>query len=211
MASTGPLIDGRSPRALFSDWVEEALAGTRPPPSGLAAAYLTDLLADRLRAGPGARAGRAREGEPTLAEAWLAARGSEGPRRAEGLRAVGDRALFVAGFFGESLTRKVVGVAYYRDIGQAAYGDLSAWLERSARAAGAGVDEAWGRLYAELAERFGDLLDVLATVGDRTRAGAVGEVLHLYERWLATGSEPVRRRLLALGCAVDALPAPRLQ
>jgi len=205
MALPGPLIDGRSARELFSTWVEEALAEARPPPSPPTAAYLVDLLAERLRAdaAPG-------EAEPTLAEAWLRARECEGARRAQGLRAVGDRALFVAGFFGESLTRKVVGVGYYRDIGSAAYGDLSAHLGRPA-GAGASWDVAWRDLYAELAERFGDCLEVLGAVADRARSGRMGDVLHLYDRWLATGSPRVARRLAALGCVVGSLPRASLQ
>jgi len=205
MAPPGPLIDGRSPRELFSAWVEEALAEAHPPPSPWTAAYLVELLAERLRSDAAPA-----EAEPTLAEAWLRAREAAGARRAEGLRAVGDRALFVAGFFGESLTRKVVGVGYYRDIGSAAYGDLSAQLGRPA-AVGAGWDGAWRDLYAELAERFGDCLEVLGVVAARARSGRAGDVLHLYERWLATGSPRVVRQLAALGCVVGPERRARLQ
>jgi hypothetical protein len=192
------MIDGGSPRELFARWVAEASARTRPPPSELATAYLVDLLAGRLRA-PGAGA------EATLAEAWLGARGAEGARRVERLRAVGDRALFVAGFFGESLARKVVGIAYYRDIGQAAYDDLSGWLSRQ------GWDGTWGGLYRELAERFNACLEVLATEGERARADRACDLLQLHDRWLATGSEAVRRRLLARGCLMGRTPARSVQ
>ena len=199
MERPSPLIDGRSPREIFAGWVGEALADTRPPPTDLAASYLVDLLLEQMRAP--VPAGRARAGEPTLAEAWLTARLAEGALRLERLRAVGDRALFVAGFFGESLTRKVVGIDYYRDIGQAAYGDLSSWL---ARHGARGV-------YAELAERFADCLEVLAGVSERARSDGVSDVLHLYERWLATGSERVRARLARLGCVVGPAPERILQ
>jgi hypothetical protein len=216
MASSGPLIDGRSPRALFSDWVGEALAETDPPPSPWTAAYLVDLLAERLRTDAAAA-----EAESTLAEAWLRAREAAGALRARGLRAVGDRALFVAGFFGESLTRKVVGVAYYRDIGSAAYGDLSVQLGRpsgggagpagSGGGGGQGWEGGWHALYAELAERFGDCLEVLGAVADRARTGRMGDVLFLYDRWLATGSPRVARRLADLGCVVGPERRARLQ
>jgi hypothetical protein len=202
MSQPSPLIDGCTPRELFAAWVEEARAETQPPPTELAGAYLVDLLSERLRA----RGGRA--AEPTLAEAWLTARGAEGALRVERLRAVGDRALFVAGFFGESLTRKVVGIDYYRDIGQAAYGDLSCWLARQATPSG---DGGWGGLFGELADRFADCIELLATVSDRARVDGVGDVLHLYERWLATGSEQVRRRLARLGCVVGPGERRRLQ
>jgi len=201
MDSQGPMIDGRSPRELFASWVEEARAETRPLPSELAGAYLVDLLAGRLRAPPP----QDRDAEPTLAEAWLTARGMAGGRRAERLRAVGDHALFVAGYFGESLTRKVVGIDYYRDIGQAAYDDLSS--------CGAREDwiETWGGLYRELAERFGVCIEILARVGERARRDRLPDLLHLHDLWLATGSQAVRQRLLECGCLVGPVPGRSVQ
>jgi hypothetical protein len=190
------MIEAGRPRELFAAWVGDALANTRPPPSGLAAAYLVDLLAGRVRAAATADpAGPSQDPEATtLAEAWLRARVADGAARLSGLRAVGDRALFVAGFFGPSLKRTVVGIDYYRDIGQAAYGDLSARLS--------GGDGQFARLYRELAERFGDCIAVLARVGDRARPAGEDDLLHLHERWLATGDETARRSLLAHGCLV---------
>ncbi len=169
--------------------MDDALATAPPRPSDLAVRYLVDLLEGHLRT-PAAGT------HDTLAESLLSARLEDGALRLSRMRAVGDRALFVSGFFGESLTRGLVGPDYYRDIGRAAYGDLSAWLSRR-------LDEAsWGGLYRELAERFADLTLVLATVGDRTRVTGDDDLLALYERWLATGSESVRRRLARQGCVV---------
>lgn len=190
MEPPGPVIEDGRPRELFASWVDEALAATRPPPSALAAAYLVDLLAEQVRA-----AGPSAEAAPTLAEAWLKARAAEGSERLQGLRAVGDRALFVAGFFGASLTRRMVGIDYYRDIGQAAYGDLQSALSANG----------FGALYGELAARFGDCLGVLAAIGRRARPDGVEGLLHLYDRWLSTGQEEDRRALLARGCFLGPL------
>ncbi len=41
------------------------------------------------------------------------------------LKDVGDTALFVCGFFSDSLNKKIVDVSYYRSIGQAAYSKLN--------------------------------------------------------------------------------------
>ncbi|NNL67864.1 MAG: hypothetical protein HKP30_16570, partial [Myxococcales bacterium] len=109
----------------------------------------------------------------------------------QGLRAVGDRALFVAGFFGASLTRRIVGIGYYREIGQAAYGDLQSALSTASD---------FAALYGELAERFGDCLGVLADIGRRARPHGIEGLLHLHDRWLSTGREQDRRALLARGC-----------
>ena len=113
------------------------------------------------------------------------------------MRALGDRALFVSGFFGDSLRRKVVDLDYYGELGSGAYADLSSALSGSG-------DASWPELFGELASRFRDFADVLAEVGDRTRREP-GDLLRIYERWVLTGSERDRRRLLGLGC----VPPPR--
>ena len=121
---TSRWIDRTPPRALFAELVGEAASETEPAPSELAQAYLVDLLAGRIRA-PGPS-----DAEPSLAESWQRAQQAEGTHRIRHLRGLGDRALFVSGFFGESLLRGVVGPGYYRDMGRRAYGSLAAALER---------------------------------------------------------------------------------
>ena len=44
------------------------------------------------------------------------------------------------------------------------------------------------------------LVEVLSEVGDRTRSRGPGFMLRLYERYLESGSERDRRRLLRAGC-----------
>ncbi len=46
-------------------------------------------------------------------------------KRIRELKDIGDTALFVCGFFADSLNKKIVDVSYYRDIGQAAYSKLN--------------------------------------------------------------------------------------
>jgi hypothetical protein len=180
------LLDRSTPRAVFARLVEGAVRSTRPPPTELAASYLVELLAGRVRLDPG-------EADSTLAEELLCARLESGPARTRRLHALGDRALFVSGFFGDRLTRSAVGPGYYRAVGSAAYADVAADL--SARRAGG----TWTRLFQELADRFRDFVDVLAEVGDRARPGGDADLLRLYVRYLETGSPRDRRRLLAAG------------
>ncbi|MGH0028938.1 MAG: hypothetical protein ACQGVC_04045 [Myxococcota bacterium] len=178
---------GTTPRALFARLVAQALGDVGVQPSPMATAYLIDLLGDRVRA--------AEPETPTLAEAWLAARQARGGARIRRLRGLGDRALFVAGFFGESLDRSVVSRRYYRDMGRSAYGAVATAL--------AGPREpVWSELFEELADRFPQLMEVLADVSDRTRQGRGRPtwLLGLYERYLATGSRRDRARLLRAGC-----------
>jgi len=186
--ATPPLIEGTAPRALFAELVAGALSETQVAPSPMATAYLIELLESRLFAET------PDDGEPeSLAEGLLRAQLQQGSSRLQRLRNLGDRALFVAGFFGDSLNRRVVDIDYYGDVGRTAYADLSQTLAQQLR------EQTWPGLYAELSQHFHEFVDVLAEVGDRTRAGRAADLLRLYERYLRTGSPRDRRRLLRLG------------
>jgi hypothetical protein len=157
----------------------------------MAIVYLIELLDSGVRSAPALAPDDA--GEATLAESLLAARLERGAARLRRLRCLGDRALFVAGFFGDSLSRSVVDIDYYGDVGRAAYANLADSLALQVR------ERSWPGLYAELSDRFLEFVDVLAAVGDRTRSGRSENLLRLYERYLRTGSPRDRTRLLRRG------------
>jgi hypothetical protein len=192
----GPLIASTSPRAVFADLVGCALTEIDLRPSPMATAYLVELLDGRVRAPEPDACG---EPEATLTEALFAARLAEGPERIARLRQLGDRTLFVAGFFGDSLKRGVMGRGFYREVGRSAYGSLAAAL------AAAVAERTWPQLFEELADRFRDFADVLAEVGDRACAHGPQALMRAYERYLETGSDRDRRRLLHHGQFVPAL------
>ena len=64
---------------------------------------------------------------------------------------------------------------------------------------GRSTERAWPDLFEELADRFPDFVEVLAEVGDSSRARQPGALLRLYERYLRNGAERERRRLLRRG------------
>jgi hypothetical protein len=108
------------------------------------------------------------------------------------LKRVGDQSLFVAGFLGEYLKTRIVGLDYYVSMGGSAYAALS----RSARPSRRGV--APGRVFAELAEKFVEFVDVLTDL--RAEGLADDEdLLRLYETWIQTGSRRAARLLRARG------------
>jgi hypothetical protein len=113
------------------------------------------------------------------------------------LRRVGDTSLFVAGFLGDGFARKLIDVDYYIDMGGAAYGRLSD------DARGTALGRAFGAVFAELAEKFRDFVDVLAEIRDSGRAAAI-DVLRLYEVWLRTGSKRAARLLREHGLEPNA-------
>ena len=185
------LIERTTPRAVFAELVASALWETRVQPSQMAIAYLIELLDSRVRTAAPTPDGAA--DEATLAEDLLSARLHAGITRLRRLRNLGDRALFIAGFFGDSLSRSVVDIDYYGDVGRAAYANLADSLARQV------TEKSWPGLYLELAQRFDQFVDVLAEVGDRTRFGGSEDLLRLYERYVRTGSPRDRGRLLRRG------------
>ena len=116
--------------------------------------------------------------------ALLLAEAAEAPDR-DGrnavLRRVGDTSLFVAGFLGDGFARKLVDVDYYIDMGGAAYGRLSSSVRGTLQG------RALSAVFAELAEKFRDFVDVLTEIRASGSAAAL-DVLRLYEVWLKTGS-----------------------
>ena len=76
------------------------------------------------------------------------------------LRAMGDNALFVSGFFASSLGRTLVDLGYYRAMGGQAYARLS----REER----GLGYAQG-VFEELSGRFTEFADVLSEVSEASR------------------------------------------
>ncbi len=98
------------------------------------------------------------------------------------LQRIGDVALFVSGFFIESLAAKAVDIDYYVYMGESAYGSLSDEVRGTFRG------NAFGEVYKELANKFQILIDVLNEVRDSTLHGTDLNILRTYEFWLKTGS-----------------------
>ncbi len=113
--------------------------------------------------------------------------------RCRTLRRMGDVALFVAGVFSYSLSRKLVDVDYYIAMGGNAYAYLS--TPRS----GAGVNATYRGIFAELASKFSDFVDVLARVSERNTGESDRDILRLYELWIRTGSKRVEQQLREVG------------
>jgi hypothetical protein len=183
-------IELSAPRVIFAELLAGALESTLPPPTAVAVAYLIELLAERTHAAHGLLPG---SDDRALLAALSPPAGESAAARLVRLRQLGDAALFMAGFFGESLARRPFGPAPTREAGRRAYGALATALVPLA------AERTWSRLYEELADRFRDFADLLAEVGERTRSGAPAPLACLYARFLATGSQRDHRRLLGLG------------
>jgi hypothetical protein len=184
------LVRNESPAVYFKELVESALQRQRLQASELTSFYIVNLLTTFVHRDNGL-CGRA-DAEP-LALQLARAMESEGSVRREALRSVGDLSLFVAGFFSDSLNRKLVDIDYYVMLGGRAYESLS-HLER----------ETLAPAFAELAGSFLSFVDVLNDVSEQCTVTTNADVLRLYEKWLRTGSRRDGQRLVERGIVPNA-------
>jgi hypothetical protein len=118
--------------------------------------------------------------------ALMMADAADAPTTAErnfSLQRIGDVALFIAGFFADSLAHKLVDLDYYIYMGGNAYGSLSEEIRGTFRG------RALAGVYKELARKFQIVVDVLNEVRDGARQSSDIDVLRTYEVWLRTGSK----------------------
>jgi hypothetical protein len=109
--------------------------------------------------------------------------------RNQTLQRIGDVALFIAGFFADSLANKPVDVDYYICMGESAYGSLSEEVRGTFRG------NAFADIYRELALKFQLLIDVLNEVRAAGCAGSDTDLLRTYEVWRKTGSKRAEKLL----------------
>jgi hypothetical protein len=182
------LVRNETPEAYFKELVDAALQRQRLQPSELTSFYVVNLLTTFVHSDNGLSG----HDEP-LALKLARAMEAAGATRRDALRSVGDVSLFVAGFFSDSLNRKLVDVDYYVKLGGRAYESLSHFEQ-----------ETFAPVFAELAGSFLAFVDVLNDVSERCTVTSNANVLRLYEKWLRTGSPRDGQRLVERGIVPNA-------
>jgi hypothetical protein len=192
-----PVFRRESAVEFFKELVDGALSHQRLAAQELTAYYVVQLLASFLQRS----VVRAEDDQTPLAVRLGRALDSGGMQQRASLREIGDVSLFVSGFFADSLTRKLVDIDYYVSIGGCAYNALSR-VET----------DAFSPVFAELAERFVDFVDVIAEVSERTSCASNADLLRLYERWQRTGSRRSGQLLIEHGVVPNAsIQSTRIQ
>lgn len=150
--------------------------------------YLVNLLSSF------ATAVRVEELHTPFVDSLTQAYSARGLERAARMRGIGDSALFLSGFLANSMNRRGVTHTYCVAVGQRAYGEAGQQL----------FDDGPGpAVLLDLARRFNAFVRVLDEVREQTTHRTDGELLGLYERWVASGSPELLRRLSH--CGVSAL------
>jgi hypothetical protein len=166
----------------FQDCVSSAIRNQGLETTTPAECYLVSILSDFTTEPP--------DDEPL---ALKLARAVQSPdERVRQLKDVGDTSLYVSGFFGDSVQRKLVDLDYYIQMGGAAYMELARYFRGNPHSV------VFGEVYDELGTKFPRFVDVLAEVSEGTMTSNA-DLVSLYERWQRTGSEWMARKLRALG------------
>ncbi len=180
------------PNEFFHAAVTGAVDALRVRASEHAKQYLVTLLASFVSTD--ALYPTDSEGRPidTLTEQLAQALKAEAAaERALRLRQLGDFSLYVAGFFSNSLQRKLVDVDYYIGMGEAAYGNVARLEAKASKA----------ELFEELSKKFPQFVDVLGQISDESglRPEDNQSLLRTYDLWLKTKSERLAKQLLKAG------------
>ena len=168
--------------------VETAVARQKVKSSAVTQTYLVDLLEQNMINGK-------IESNTTLAEMYLTASSAEPAVKVELLKRLGDTALYVSGFFGDSLHRKLVDIDYYAEMGETAYGTLAQVVNIKEKVP----------VFNELSSQFLAFVDVLTFISQQAMVQSDGDLLRLYNRYLATGSKLAEEQLLEKGVLASPL------
>ena len=130
-----------------------------------------------------------RKTQATLAETFLKAQSSETSAKIELLKRLADRSLYISGFFGDSLQRKLIDVDYYADMGCTAYASLADCVR----------EDTVARMYREFADRFLEFVDVLTDISTQAHVFNEDNLMRLFELYARTGSDVAREKLMEKG------------
>lgn len=179
-------------RDYFQQSVADSLRRNDIRVDDLTSGYVVDLLTLYARSEQLFEPGTDGPALRPLATVLADAVDSSTVERNRALRRVGDQSLFVAGFLGDYLRTRIVDLDYYVSMGGSAYAALS----RAARPSSRGI--ALAHVFAELAEKFAEFVDVLSDLRSEGRADDE-DLLRLYETWVRTGSRRAARLLRSRG------------
>lgn len=105
------------------------------------------------------------------------------------LKQLGDQSLFISGFFGDSLKRKIIDIDYYIAMGAQAYDSLSDLSKRQTE------KDFFAKTFNELSQKFTSFVDLFAEISEKANITNDADVLRVYERWVHTKSQRLLEKL----------------
>lgn len=178
-----------SPRDYFKEAVKDAFNRRRIEASVYVEDYLVQILENYIVAERFKADEQINERSATLAETLLRAVQADHATKVDLLKKLGDRTLYVCGFFSDSFSRKIIDVDYCAEMGGTAYGILA----QSTR------QDDLSNVYHIYSRRFVEFVDALNYISEKAQLQSSDNVLRIYDRYLKTGSELAREKLHDLG------------
>lgn len=182
-----------SPKDFFKEAVRDAFTKRKIEAFPMAEDYLVNILEHYVIAAHlHEREDIAHQGQKkptTLAETLLIAAQSEHSTKVDMLKKLGDRTLYVCGFFSDSFQRKVIDVDYCAEMGGTAYRILA----QSTR------EDTLCQVYTLYSKKFLAFVDALNYISEKSQLQSSNNVLRIYDRYIKTGSELAREKLSNLG------------
>jgi hypothetical protein len=186
-----------NPGAFFKERLTEVMTRRGVESKDVAQFYLVDLLSRFIHSSNlfDHSVDESAKGHEPLAFLFLKAQAKNvvSSEKITILKKLGDTSLYISGFFGDSLNRKVIDLAYYREMGTIAYQSLSSIIK----------DDQFQELYMELYRKFPLFVEVLAEISHELQIDNNQNLLRLYELYGQTGSPFAKTQLDEKG-----LPTP---
>ena len=176
----------------FSEVVDEGLAKRRVQSPPQVKSYLVNMLKfylDSRNLFDESRDELGNRNPQTLAELYLKASTAEVAERTALLKKLADRSLYISGYFGDSLDNKLVDLDYYAEMGGAAYDHLASSTK----------EDHLALVYSIFSKKFLDFVDVLTYISQKSFIKTDESILKLYDRYLRTGSDLAREKLIEMG------------
>lgn len=177
-----------SPKDFFKEAVRDAFSKRKIDAFPMAEGYLVNILEHYVVAAHLHEA-ESSERPTTLAETLLLAAQSDYSTKVDMLKKLGDRTLYVCGFFSDSFQRKIIDVDYCAEMGGAAYRILAQSTK----------EDTLSQVYNLYAQKFLTFVDALNYISEKSQLQSSNNVLRIYDRYIKTGSELAREKLSNLG------------
>jgi len=189
-ARTDRIIHGNKLSEVIMEQLRRALADEGVVTSDEAEFYLVNLLSDYHTAENLTVFDETRPLSIVFLEALSKSRNA---KLAE-LKRIGDGTLIGLGFFHDIIRNGIVDRSYYLTIGGLAYDSLAEVVVN---------DSQFADVYAELAAKFSNLVEVLAHIAPWNRARSDRELMMIYRRWVASGDRRLAELLKKAGLLPD--------
>ena len=178
-----PVVTNTNVQEFFRDSVDKAVSNQNLEANENTLYYIVNLLTGFTQAEELFE--RTPEGQDLKPLALLYADAISAETRAaksKSLKRLGDTSLYLAGFFSNSLSRKVIDVDYYISMGGNAYSYLSETARSHSQS------DVFQIVFEELSKKFTRFVDVLGEVSEKTQINTNRDIVRLYEVWVRTGS-----------------------